>query len=108
MKIILLLGLSGLSGLFYAISGKGGFSGAKLIRRLRFPLCLLLTFWGLAGFKLSHIWLYLATFGLNVGAMSAYWSEFQNPKTDDILCLDCNSHLGYFFDIPEFIDRKYE
>ena len=71
-KTLWILGLSILSGALYHISGKGGFKGAKLLRRLLCPLLALGLFFTLKTPQIRHIWAYLAFLVLNYGALSTY------------------------------------
>ena len=64
--------LSIISGIFYHIAGKGGFSNAKLIRRIGCPFVFLIALWALKGFNFAFWWVYLLVFGLNAGVMSTY------------------------------------
>ena len=68
------------SAILYHIAGRGGFKGAKLLRRLGCSFIALLLYILLAGFKLGHIWAYIVFWGLNYGALSSYMSELQEPK----------------------------
>lgn len=79
MKVILWLGLSIASAIAYHLGGKGGFKGAKLIRRVGCSLLALGLFWdyrallGLQGLNLGHWWAYCLFIILNYMALSTYW-----------------------------------
>ena len=72
MKIIWIIGLSVACGILYHIAGKGGFKGAKLLRRILCPLLTLGLFFALKTPQIRHIWGYLAFLALNFGALSTY------------------------------------
>ena len=66
-----IVGLAILSGVFYRL---GGWSkGNRLFRILGCPLCVILACMGLFWGKNVPFWTYILTFGLNAGAVSAYW-----------------------------------
>ena len=82
INFLWVIGVSIACGICYRISGKGGFKGAKLIRRLICSFLALGLFLRLQGLNLAYWWAYLAFWGLNYGALSSYWSELQKPKDD--------------------------
>lgn len=87
MKIILWLGLSIASGIVYRVTGKGGFKGAKLFRRILCPLLFLALFCALKSPKFAYILPYLATFGLSTMALSTY-NDYLAPdgSSENWLC----------------------
>ena len=87
-KIMWVIGISILSGICYRIGGKGGFKGAKLIRRVLCPLLALSLFLALKTPQIRHIWGYLAFLILNYGALSTY---------HDYVGFDCWILTGLFY-----------
>ena len=72
-QIALVLAVSLFSALCYRLGGRE--RGNRLFRLLGCPLLCLGLFWGLKGLSLAYWKAYLLTFGLMVGAISAYWGQ---------------------------------
>ena len=71
MKILIVMALSILAGVFYRMGGSGNYN--RLWRIMGVPFLQIMALIALFGAKMAYWWVYLLYFGLSCGFISTYW-----------------------------------